>query len=99
MDPAANRFLLGSQFQRAGRHWARRALGLEERKIVRKSEFNVNELDEKFNPRKIYYLHKADSEEHADAIPPPAAHNGGEPVHGAGGAEYPGGGGLRRIKD
>lgn len=44
-------------------------------------------------------LNKADSEEYCDAILPPDADNGGEPVHGAGGAEYPGGGGLRRIKD
>lgn len=44
-------------------------------------------------------LNKADSEEYGDAILPPDADNGGEPVHGAGGAEHPGGGGLRRIKD
>ena len=33
------------------------------------------------------------------AVFPPDSDNGGEPVHGAGGAEYPRGGGLRRIKD
>ena len=43
--------------------------------------------------------YQADSQEHTDAVLPPDADNGGEPVHGAGGAEYPGGGGLRRIKD
>ena len=43
-------------------------------------------------------LNQADSEEHADAVFPPDSDNGGEPVHGAGGAEYPGGGGLRHLQ-
>ena len=43
-------------------------------------------------------LNQADSEEHADAVFPPDSDNGGEPVHGAGGAEYPRGGGLRHLQ-
>ena len=43
-------------------------------------------------------LNKADSQEHADAVLPPDADNGGEPVHGAGDAEHPGSLGLRDLQ-
>ena len=42
-------------------------------------------------------LNQADSEEHADAVFPPDSDNGGEPVHGAGGAVRAGGARLRYL--